>query len=81
MVRHIEIGKPYVKRSSISGKARRVIPIENKGEKIVVICDDNGKKLIVSRWRLHNDSIVSTDSPTFAPSDDLAEQLDKLLKD
>jgi hypothetical protein len=50
--------KAYVKRSALTGKARRAIPVAEKGERIVCIMEDNRRTVIISRTRLHRDSLV-----------------------
>jgi hypothetical protein len=78
-MKSIEIGKAYVKRSALTGKARSVLATEIRGERIVCIAEDNGKTLIVQRCRLHAASIVSTDQHTAKPSTELEARLDELL--
>jgi hypothetical protein len=53
--------------------------IRELGERIVCVADDNGRTLIISRQRLHRESMVATDQTTFTPSDELQATLDKLL--
>jgi hypothetical protein len=76
---NIEHGKTYVKRSQVSGKARSFRAIETRGTKIVCIADDNGKTVIVSRFRLHADSRVLVDNETMAVSPELSAALDRFL--
>jgi hypothetical protein len=64
---------------SFSGKARRVHPIAQRGQKIVVIADDNGRTLIVPRYRLHSDSLIMTSERTTAPTAEELALLERLL--
>jgi len=76
---NIENGKTYGKRSGITGKTRSFRAIENRGARIVCIADDNGRKVIVNRFRLHPDSKILVDDETLAVSPELSAALDRLL--
>jgi LEA14-like dessication related protein len=80
MTRNVELGRKYVVRSQISGKAREVEAVEIRSNRVLIVYGDNDKTGIVTRWRLHNpSSLVLTDQETFEPTAELSAMLDKLL--
>ena len=78
-MRKIELGKAYVKRSGLTGKARKVIPTVDLGERVEAIADDNGTTIIVRKSRLYADSqtVAQNSLPVSA---ELSAMLDKYLE-
>ena len=77
-MRKIELGKAYVKRSGLTGKARKVIPTVDLGERVEAIADDNGTTIIVRKSRLYADSQTSA-VDSLPVSAELSELLDRYL--
>jgi hypothetical protein len=78
VARNIEIGKAYVKRSGLTGKARKVIASRELGQRVECIADDNGTTIIIRKSRLYAESIASADD-TIPVSAELSRLLDKYL--
>lgn len=75
--------KNYVKRSGLTGKARKMIPVREFGERVECIADDNGQTVIVRRCRLYAESgaVINGNnaSDTMPVSPALSAMLDRFL--
>lgn len=77
-MRKIELGRAYVKRSGLTGKARRVIASRDLGDRVEARADDNGTTIIVRKSRLYADSQTSA-ADSLPVSAELSSLLDRYL--
>lgn len=71
--------RAYVKRSGITGKTRRYIPVREHGERIECIADDNGRTVIIRKQRLYAEVTPTINGDTMPVSPALSALLDKWL--